>query len=94
MHIAAIIGGACGPPLALTLLRYVNGALATRAEKLTGTVVAVRPLIYSKDEKKSLDYEKRYSTQELVSQWGQGNAIRALVQTVGVVCGAWAVALS
>jgi hypothetical protein len=87
---AAVTTGS-GTVFAWTFLRYINGALAIRTEKLagkgeTGDHIAMR---YSRNEKWSKWTEEKYSTRELLGLWERYNRYRAIILCIGTVLGAW-----
>jgi hypothetical protein len=83
-----------GTVFAWTALRYVNGALAIRADKLAGSQgFSGIALTYSRNEKWSKQTEAKYSTADLVVKWKKYNQARAMILMIGTVIGAWGLAL-
>jgi hypothetical protein len=93
--ILAALGTGSGTVFAWTFLRAINGALSIRAQKLAGDWEGhfTIPLTYSSKEKRSMDLEKRLSTDELVQKWNRLNLIRSLVLIAGTVVGAAGLAI-
>jgi hypothetical protein len=83
-----------GTVFAWTALRYINGALAIRADKLAGSGnSSAIALTYSRKERWSIWTEENYSTEELVVKWMRYNQLRALILITGTVIGACGLAL-
>ena len=89
----AALSTASGVPYALSFLRRTNGALSRRAHKLAGPGSGAVALTYAFDEKRSVDREKEWSTEELVLRWKWHNEVRTAVLILGTMLGTWGMAL-
>jgi hypothetical protein len=91
LYTTAAITTGSGTVFAWTFLRYINGALSIRTEKLagpgtTGNHVA---MTYSRNERRSKRTEEKYDTRELLGLWERYNRYRAIILCVGTLVGAW-----
>jgi len=87
LFIAAAVTTGSGTVFAWTALRYINGALAIRTEKLAGPIKSIS-LDYSRNEYWTKVYEEKMTTQQLVSKWKNYNLFRSIVLIAGTIVGA------
>ncbi|KAF2664465.1 hypothetical protein BT63DRAFT_417828 [Microthyrium microscopicum] len=94
LFIAATLMTGCGTAFAWTALRYINGALSIKADKLAGGSEKQSYVIrYSLADKGTKKLEESCSTKELAIRWKQYNALRCVVLVMGTVVGAYALSL-
>ena len=93
LFVLAALSTASGVPYALTFLRRTNGALSRRADKLAGPGSGALALTYAFNEKRSIVREKKWSTKEMVLRWKWHNEVRTAILTLGLMLGAWGMAL-
>jgi hypothetical protein len=92
MFTTAAVTTGSGTVFAWTALRYVNGALAIRTDKLAGpgSTAGSIALTYSRKEYWSRwTEEKHHSTAELVAKWMRYNQFRAIILMIGTTIGAY-----
>ncbi|KAF2664466.1 hypothetical protein BT63DRAFT_90213 [Microthyrium microscopicum] len=92
LFVTAAVTTGSGTVFAWTALRYINGALAIKADKSAGPQQSIA-LNYSRKESGTKNLEAGHSTQELAAKWKQYNAFRSVILLLGTVVGAYALAL-
>jgi len=92
---AAVTTGS-GTVFAWTALRQLNGALAIRSEKILGPYTGkfTTPMTYSRNEQRSQQAEKQFSTRDLVAKWKDYNYYRSAILITGTVIGALGIAMN
>ncbi|OQU93787.1 hypothetical protein CLAIMM_00257 isoform 2 [Cladophialophora immunda] len=93
LYILAASASASGVPYALTFLRRTNGALSRKADRLAGPGGGEMALTYAFNEKRSIDRDRKMSTEEAIKRWQWHNYVRTWVLVLGTVAGALAVAM-
>jgi hypothetical protein len=81
---------------AWTALRQINGALTIRSEKILGPYSGkfTKPMTYSRNEPRSQQAEKQFSTRDLISKWKDYNYYRSFILIIGTVIGALGIAMN
>ena len=96
LFITAAVTTGSGTVFAWTALRQINGALAIRSEKILGPYTGkfTMPMTYSRNEPRSQQAEKQFSTRDLVAKWKDYNYYRSAILITGTIIGAFGIAMN